>query len=95
MRHTVTLLLLLGGAVPAQAPQEVTPDGSRGTAVHRIPLYDLEGNKIALDDDPLLPFSTRHTCGPCHDYDRIHRGWHFNFGDPDVPPGRPGGSGAP
>ncbi|THB74994.1 MAG: hypothetical protein D3926_20940 [Desulfobacteraceae bacterium] len=26
------------------------------------------------------PFSTRQTCGTCHDYDRITRGYHFDMG---------------
>lgn len=26
------------------------------------------------------PFSTRQTCGSCHDYDRITRGYHFQQG---------------
>ena len=26
------------------------------------------------------PFSTRQTCGACHDYGRISRGYHFQMG---------------
>ncbi len=57
---------------------------------HRIPLYDIEDRRIGVDDDPLLPFSTRHTCGKCHDYDTIAGGWHFSAPDPKVAPGRAG-----
>jgi len=75
---------------PPPTPRNVEPDGGRATAVHRIPLYHEEKAKIGLADDPLLPFSTRVTCGQCHDYATIRAGWHFNAADPSVPPGRPG-----
>ena len=69
-------------------------DGSRAVPVHRINLYNEQGNtiyeKIFPDDDPLLPFSTRQTCGFCHSYDIIGTGWHFNAAEPNVTPGRPG-----
>ncbi len=66
-------------------------DGSRAHPVHRIPLMDEDGQTIHPDDDPLLPFSTRQTCGnTCHDYARIANGWHFNAVADDVTPGRPG-----
>lgn len=66
-------------------------DGSRAHPVHLIPLLTEEGDKIAPDDDPLLPFSTRQTCGgQCHSYDVIAKGWHFNSTDANVAPGRPG-----
>lgn len=54
-------------------------DGSRARPVHRIPLRDSEGEVIRTTDQPLLPFSTSHTCGAdCHDVSRVSRGWHFN-----------------
>jgi cytochrome c7-like protein len=54
-------------------------DGSRAIPVHLIPLLDEEGQEIALDDDPLLPFSARQTCAfKCHSYETITSGWHFN-----------------
>ncbi len=65
-------------------------DGSRAKSVHLIPLYDSEGEKISLSDDPLMPFSTRQTCGQCHDYDKISKGWHFNAMDPNVDAGKAG-----
>lgn len=45
---------------------------------------------IRLGDQPMLPFSTKQTCLPCHDYDKISNGWHFNAGQAHVPPGRHG-----
>jgi len=65
-------------------------DGSRSNFVHRIDLLDEEGEKIYLDDDPLLPFSTRQTCGACHSYDKIATGWHFNANRRKVTTGRIG-----
>ncbi len=65
-------------------------DGSRSNFVHLIDLLDEEGEKIYLDDNPLLPFSTRQTCGACHNYDRIAAGWHFNANRRKVTTGRIG-----
>ncbi len=70
-------------------------DGSRALSIHLIPLFfenedGEKGGKISPDDDPLLPFSTRWTCGDCHNYGIIKKGWHFNANDPNVVPGRPG-----
>lgn len=65
-------------------------DGSRAVPVHLIDLLGEEGQRIAPDDEPVLPFSTRWTCGECHDYDTISRGWHFNAADANIAPGRPG-----
>lgn len=64
--------------------------GSRSNFVHLIELFDEEGEKILLDDEPLLPFSTKQTCGECHSYDIISSGWHFNAADINAPAGRPG-----
>ncbi len=54
-------------------------DGSRAVSVHLIPLLaeaeqDGEGEHIYPDDEPLLPFSTRQTCGACHSYETINAG---------------------
>jgi hypothetical protein len=75
-------------------------DGSRAQPLHRIELLAAPGDesKGPLTVDPnidpkaevLQPFSTRYTCGMCHSYAIIKRGWHFNYVDPNVDPGRPG-----
>lgn len=70
-------------------------DGSRAHPTHVIPLFPSDeafekGPQIALDDDPLMPFSTKFTCGECHSYNVIEHGWHFNAMDPNAPAGRPG-----
>jgi len=70
-------------------------DGSRAHPVHRIPLIaenedGEKGEQVALDDELVLPFSTKWTCGECHSYDIIKHGWHFNAIEPNAPAGRPG-----
>jgi len=37
-----------------------------------------------------LPFSMRQTCGDCHSYDKIAKGWHFNAAQQEITPGRVG-----
>src|SRR4030042_3036638 len=79
-------------------------DGSRAQPNHLIELFPedidpatfefVKGGQIKPDIDEgskvLLPFSTKWTCGECHSYDIINKGWHFNAADPNVPPGRLG-----
>jgi hypothetical protein len=89
----VLCLLLLVGVGAADTGKELlgdSGDGSRAAAVHLIPLVDEEGERITPDDEPLLPFSTRNTCGLCHNYEKIRGGWHFNAAEPNVIVGRNG-----
>ncbi len=70
-------------------------DGSRSNFVHAIPLFpendkNEKGAQIKADSKNPLPFSTRLTCGECHNYDLVKMGWHFNMVDSNVPAGRPG-----
>ncbi len=79
-------------------------DGSRAQPNHLIELYPeqidpnsfepVKGEKINPNIDEskkvLLPFSTKWTCGECHSYNIISKGWHFNAAEPNVSPGRPG-----
>jgi hypothetical protein len=88
------LLLLCRFAAAADTEQKLLgdeSDGSMAHPVHQIPLLTEEGDEIGPDDDPVLPFSTKQTCGGvCHSYDVIATGWHFNAADANVAPGRPG-----
>lgn len=91
IRTQFTLLLLLSALLHAQTPLLGDErDGSRATPVHLLKLYDETGALILPGDQPLMPFSTRTTCGKCHDYEQIRQGWHFNAHLPEVDPGRPG-----
>lgn len=87
---TAVLLWLILVASAADTGQKLlgdVSDGSRAIPVHIIPLLNEEGEKISPQDSPLLPFSTRRTCGTCHSYNVIAKGWHFNAPDPNVSPG--------
>ncbi|MCB9058555.1 MAG: hypothetical protein H6627_08315 [Calditrichae bacterium] len=66
------------------------PDGSRAIPVHVIKLIDPDSSVIWLDETPLMPFSTEKTCGACHSYQTVRKGWHFNAGDSGVAAGRNG-----
>ena len=85
-------------AAGAEAPSKLLgdeSDGSRAHPTHLIPLVaenedGEQGGNIFPDDEPLLPFSMRWTCGGCHSYDIIKTGWHFNANEPNVPSGQPG-----
>jgi hypothetical protein len=70
-------------------------DGSRAQPIHLIPLFaendkGQKGAQIDPNDEQAMPLSTRWTCGACHSYGTISRGWHFNASDSNVPAGRPG-----
>jgi len=87
---SVLCLVVLAAAATDEKLLGDVGDGSRAIPVHLIPLVDEEGERIAPDDEPLLPFSMRQTCGLCHDFDKIRKGWHFNAAEPNVAAGRRG-----
>lgn len=64
--------------------------GSRSNVVHVLELLDENGQKIFPDDNPAEPFSTRNTCGSCHNYLKISSGWHSNQTLSTIKPGRAG-----
>jgi len=71
-------------------------DGSRALSVHRINLTAEDGQKILVSyDKQPMPFSTRQTCGLCHSYDVIKKGWHFSAGDPNFAGEHDGRAGEP
>lgn len=83
--------LLLTIALPAQqAKLGDISDGNRARPVHNIRLIDPDSSVIYPDEQPLMPFSTKRTCSPCHAYKIIEKGWHFNAGDSSAHDGRPG-----
>ncbi len=65
-------------------------DGNRTSPIHLIPLLDEDGNEIDPASETPVPFSIKKTCGKCHNYDEISKGWHFNGAMNSVDPGRPG-----
>ena len=65
-------------------------DGNRSMPVHLVELFDQDGRRIRAGDKDPKPFSTKQTCGKCHDYGKMSQGWHFNANIPTVPAGRSG-----
>lgn len=93
----IALVLLCALALAAFDAQAVNQalvnrprDGSRTDSVHRIPLLDVDGNRISGADVRPEPFSTRQTCGECHNYEKISHGWHFNAATTQSLSGRAG-----
>lgn len=89
------LLWLVLPAAPARSAEETEligqgNDGNRNTPVHRFELFDEQGIRIRAGDKNPRPFSIEKTCGECHDYTMIAKGWHFNAHDPNVESGKSG-----
>jgi len=56
-------------------PTPISPQ----TSLHeKIVLKGLDGRPLNIDSK--VPYSPKRTCGGCHDYDRISRGYHFQQG---------------
>ena len=58
--------------------------GSETVPVHLIPLKDEFDQPIIPTEVNPLPFSSRFTCAPCHDYKVIEKGLHFSGSNPDL-----------
>jgi hypothetical protein len=66
------------GAAPApQDKKHLGWDGNRTVPVHLVPLRDGNDELIVPTETDPPPFSARFTCGPCHDYATVGKGWHF------------------
>jgi hypothetical protein len=95
MRHKRILLLALIilitlSSLEAQTDQKNQKwDGSLTTPVHQIPLKDEFDQIIIPTESNPLPYSARYSCAPCHDYNLIQEGWHFNASS-SAKHGRPG-----
>lgn len=87
------LILLAGTEARSEQDEQVrqghTWDGSRAVPVHLLLLKDEFDQTIIPTESYPLPFSTRFTCAPCHAYDVIRQGLHFNASSSQSP-GRPG-----
>ncbi|MEW6358378.1 MAG: cytochrome c3 family protein [Planctomycetota bacterium] len=89
LRWIAVGIVLVFAAPILLAAEGALKTGSRAPYVHRISLYDTDGEVISPKDDPIPPFSAVATCGKCHDYGAVGSGRHFNAADPDADPGRP------
>ncbi len=65
-----SLFLLFPRAIPSQAFRH-----------EKIILRGFDGTPLTLDSK--APYSPKKTCGACHDYDRITKGYHFQQGRTD------------
>ncbi|MCJ7586461.1 MAG: cytochrome c3 family protein [Candidatus Aminicenantes bacterium] len=81
----------LAGFVFGSTDQKAQWTGSRTSPVHRIPLKDDLNQGIVPTEPNPLPFSSRYSCAPCHDYAVIEKGLHFSAGrgGSDGRPGEP------
>jgi len=87
-----SLVLLVQVNVSAARQEDYIGDkdtGSETLSVHFIPLLNDQGEEISPDDASAMPYSPRKTCGSCHNTQKINQGWHFNYLDPNIDPGRP------
>lgn len=95
MNHKKIIFLLVIGlcavAILAALAGQIIQnwDGSQATPVHQIPLKnEFDQNIIPTESYP-LPYSTKYTCAPCHEYNIIQDGLHFNAASSSQH-GRPG-----
>jgi hypothetical protein len=76
---------------PGPASGQNLRTDSRAPYVHRITIYDKNGERIDHTDEfYAVPYSPKVTCGKCHNIDEISLGWHFDANNPDVNAGRKG-----
>ncbi|MDW7761506.1 MAG: hypothetical protein SCM96_12850 [Acidobacteriota bacterium] len=70
---------LLSGQGPTPKIPTVQPwAGSRAEPAHVFPLRDDLDHLVVPTMPYPMPFSTRTSCGPCHDYNTVAGGFHFN-----------------
>jgi len=73
----ISVALSAGGAMAAEE-HNTHSDGTRNIPLHRMTLKDIDDRAILPTTKRAMPFSARHTCGACHEYDTIAKGLHFN-----------------
>jgi formate dehydrogenase gamma subunit len=83
--HPLTRWAWLGLAALSAVCQAGAPvkTGSQATFVHYIQLFDENGQLLNVKSK--VPYSTKKTCGKCHDYEKISGGWHFQAGLREMP----------
>ena len=87
LRCVVSLSCVALAASCVDAAERYHSD-SNARYLHYIDLYDVDNRKITPEST--RPFSSKNTCGRCHDYETIAHGWHFNAFSPDSTDGREG-----
>lgn len=89
------LAALLFGVSTAQSASEPAPEDANKTQAKSPPagvcppfhLRDEDGNVIdpAKEENAGKPYSPKMTCGACHDYEKITKGFHFTQGMGEMP----------
>lgn len=59
----------------------LAPISSQGSQHERIEIRGFDGSPLTVDSK--VPYSPRRTCGACHDYEQITKGYHFQQGRVD------------
>ena len=87
-KETLVLAVFLGAGLvwtllsgQGQTPKIPTVQpwaGSRAEPAHVFPLRDDLDHLVVPTMPYPMPFSTRTSCGPCHDYNTVAGGFHFN-----------------
>jgi hypothetical protein len=84
--------LTTSGAAPSTfgqtARSRFATSDSRSDYVHRIKLYD--SDYLVIQPTSKVPYSSRQTCGRCHDMTQSTRGFHFAVNERIQDHGRPG-----
>ncbi len=80
----ITDLGLFNEVVSQTSEKKLQWNGSETVPVHIIPLKDEFDQPIIPTEFNPLPFSSRFTCAPCHDYNVIQKGLHFSGANPDL-----------
>jgi hypothetical protein len=70
----ILILMALHLTHPPSIPSQISSH-------EKIILKGFDGNPLNIDSK--IPYSPKRTCGGCHDYDRITRGYHFQQGRTD------------
>ncbi|MDZ4851431.1 MAG: hypothetical protein SGI77_19245 [Pirellulaceae bacterium] len=75
----IALIVGLGAvSIAADTGPKYARADTDGHYVHWIELYDANSTKINPADANPRPYSSRKTCGRCHDFEKIVHGWHFD-----------------
>jgi hypothetical protein len=80
------------GPIPGAPSKDATTHTS-SQYIHHVFMYDPnpdDAARIKPTDEAPMPFSTRNTCGHCHEYAQVSSGWHFSAFGGSVPAGRAG-----
>ncbi len=76
-KNTVTLSLFLAFVTLFVQPSMAANDVDEPRAHPAIPLLDEDGSHVL---DTNKPYSSKQSCGGCHDYEKITHAYHFEQG---------------